>query len=447
MMKLYSRKQVITSCILSGLLMAAIAGGAVALLKPKPTKQTNAGVPSAGETSGETTLPAPVTSDSDTGVSTPKNTSGNEGADGGAGMTGTQVQQAPSTTLQGAGYGAQTFTQDEAETINVYEKYNESVVNITTEVMAINWFMEPVPQSGGSGSGSIVDDKGHVMTNYHVIKDAYKLYVNMADGSRYEAKVVGTDQQNDLAVIKFTPPAGKKLRPIPFGTSKNLKVGQKVLAIGNPFGLERTLTQGIVSGLGRPIQEDDTTVLKNMIQTDASINPGNSGGPLLNARGEIIGINTMIYSTSGGSVGIGFAIPVDTAARIVPELIKTGFINRGTIVMESIQLFPDLVEYLQENGYGTPVEKGLLVSAVKKGSNADTAGLRGGSKAVRYGEHIFNIGGDIITMIDGQSIASVADLNTALEDNRPGDKVWVEFYRGKQKMKTQVVLTQQEKTK
>ncbi|MFA5852920.1 MAG: trypsin-like peptidase domain-containing protein, partial [Spirochaetales bacterium] len=227
----------------------------------------------------------------------------------------------------------QSYTQDERENINVYEKYNESVVNITTEVVNVNWFLEPVPQSGGSGSGSIIDSRGYILTNYHVVKGAYKLFVNLADGSQYEASVVGFDSQNDLAIIKFTPPAGAKLLPIPFGTSRGLKVGQKVLAIGNPFGLERTLTQGIVSGLGRPIQKDDTTILQNMIQTDASINPGNSGGPLFNSSGRMIGINTMIYSPSGGSVGIGFAIPVDTAIRIVPELIKDGKVRRGWIEM------------------------------------------------------------------------------------------------------------------
>lgn len=343
--------------------------------------------------------------------------------------------QITETALSDSGY-----TLDEMENISIYERYNESVVNITTEVMALNWFLDPVPQSGGSGSGSIIDEKGYVLTNNHVVKDAYKLYVNLADGSRHEATVVGTDPQNDLAVIKFSPPAGAKLKPIPFGTSKNLKVGQKVLAIGNPFGLERTLTKGIISGLGRPIQKDSSTILQNMIQTDASINPGNSGGPLLNARGEMIGINTMIYSPSGGSVGIGFAIPVDTAVRIVPELIKEGKVRRGWIDMDAFILVPDLVEYMRKAGYSVPVEKGLLVSQVRPGSNAEKAGLRGGTKAVRYGSSVFNIGGDIIISVDNQEIASVADLYTALEDNKPGEKVWVEFYRGNQKNRVQVTL-------
>jgi len=334
------------------------------------------------------------------------------------------------------------YSADEVENIGVYEKYNESVVNITTEVVKMNWFLEPVPQSGGSGSGSIIDSKGYVLTNYHVVKDAYKLFVNLADGTQYPAEVRGSDPQNDLAVVKFTPPANLKLRPIPFGSAKNLKVGQKVLAIGNPFGLERTLTGGMVSGLGRPIQEDENTILQNMIQTDASINPGNSGGPLFNARGEMIGINTMIYSPSGGSVGIGFAIPVDTAVRIVPELISRGKVARGWIDVEAVQLFPTLVDYLKQGGYGAPVEKGLLVSTVKQGSAAEKAGIRGGSTSVRYGNSTFKVGGDIIVKVDGMDVSSMANLYTALEDNRPGEKVAVDYYRGKQIQHTMVTLSE-----
>ncbi|MCX7026986.1 MAG: trypsin-like peptidase domain-containing protein [Spirochaetes bacterium] len=336
-----------------------------------------------------------------------------------------------------AGYSA-----DESENIGVYEKYNESVVNITTEVVKVDWFLDPVPQSGGSGSGSIIDTRGYILTNYHVVKDTYKLFVNLADGSQYPAEVKGADPQNDLAIIKFTPPANLKLRPIPFGSSKNLKVGQKVLAIGNPFGLERTLTLGIISGLGRPIQEDETTILQNMIQTDASINPGNSGGPLFNARGEMIGINTMIYSPSGGSVGIGFAIPVDTAVRIVPELISQGKVRRGWIDVEAVQLFPALVEYLKQNGYGAPMEKGLLISTVKQGSLAEKAGIKGGTTNVRYGRSTFKIGGDILAKVDGMDIGSIADLYTALEDNKPGEKIVVEFYRGKQIQRITLTLSE-----
>ncbi|SLM19688.1 Peptidase S1 and S6 chymotrypsin/Hap [uncultured spirochete] len=337
------------------------------------------------------------------------------------------------------------YSSEEAENISIYEKYNESVVNITTEVLSINWFLDPVPQSGGSGSGSIIDEQGYILTNNHVVDKAYKLYVSLSDGSRYEAKLVGADSESDLAVIKFAPEAGKKLKPIPFGTAKNLKVGQKVLAIGNPFGLERTLTTGIISGLGRPIQESNTTILQNMIQTDASINPGNSGGPLFNTRGEMIGINTMIYSPSGGSVGIGFAIPVDTAIRIVPQLIKNGQVRRGWIDMQAIQLFPDLIDYLKQSGKGAPVDSGLLVSTITSGSNAERAGLRGGTTAVRYGSTVFYIGGDIIVSIDNKPVTSIAQLYSALEDTTPGQQVTVEFYRGSKKMSANITLSERKK--
>jgi len=335
-----------------------------------------------------------------------------------------------------------SYTQDEQENISVYERMNQAVVNISTEVMALDWFMQPVaPKEGGTGSGSIIDARGYVLTNYHVVKDAYKIYISLADGSRYEASVTGTDQENDLAVIKFDPPRGLRLSVIPYGVSAGLRVGQKVLAIGNPFGLERTMTTGIVSALGRAIQQDSVTIIRDMIQTDASINPGNSGGPLLNAKGEMIGINTMIYSESGGSVGLGFAVPVDTARRVVPELIQYGMVKRGWIEAEFVQLFPALVDYMKERGSPFPVDKGLLLSSVRSSGNASRAGLRGGATPVRYSRSVFNVGGDLIVAVDGMSVNSVADLYSALEDNKPGDTVKVEYYRGTGKMSTSVILS------
>ena len=199
-----------------------------------------------------------------------------------------------------------SISSDEANNIQIYEKLNKAVVNVTSVSFEYNWFLEPIPREG-TGSGSIIDQKGYVLTNYHVIKKANELSVTLADGSNYKGDIIGVDPENDLAVIKFDP-EGRRLTTISFGSSANLRVGQKVLAIGNPFALDRTLTTGIVSGLGRPVRTDTGLLIKEMIQTDASINPGNSGGPLLNSRGEMIGINTMIYSPSGGSVGIGFAL-------------------------------------------------------------------------------------------------------------------------------------------
>ena len=429
-MKLYSRTQVIVAVIVSvAITSLSIAGIVLLLNQPLRSKLASTSNSAAGAIS----MPAAQ-----------QGTAQNAAAPGLMAVTpapaSTDEAKSTSTAQYTTGY-----SPEEAENISIYEKYNESVVNITTEVLGINWFLEPVPQSGGSGSGSIIDERGYVLTNNHVVENAYKLYVSLADGSRYEAKLVGADPESDLAVIKFTPEAGKKLKPVPFGSAKNLKVGQKVLAIGNPFGLERTLTTGIVSGLGRPIQKDETTILQNMIQTDASINPGNSGGPLFNARGEMIGINTMIYSPSGGSVGIGFAIPVDTAVRIVPQLIKEGKVRRGWIDMQAIQLFPDLVDYLKQSGKGAPVESGLLVSTVTQGGNADRAGLRGGNMAVRYGSTVFYIGGDIIISIDAKPVTSIAQLYSALEDSSPGQQVVVEFYRGTKKMSTTVTLSERKK--
>jgi len=347
---------------------------------------------------------------------------------------GTQAVQVQND-VQGA------YTLDEQENIAVYERFNEAVVNITTEVVAVNWYLEPVPQEGGSGSGSIIDTRGYVLTNNHVVKDAYKVYVNLADGTRYPGKVRGVDAENDLAVVEFAPPKGQTLKTIPFGDSGRLKVGQKVLAIGNPFALERTLTRGIVSGLGRPVKSGTNTVIQNMIQTDASINPGNSGGPLLNSRGEMIGINTMIYSPSGGSVGIGFAVPVNTAKRVVSDLIQYGMVKRGWIDVTPVQLFPELVDYMKANRYSTGTDRGLLLSAVKAGGNADRAGLKGGSDAVRYGRSVLYLGGDILVKVDGADTPTLADFYAALEDNKPGDRVEVEYMRGKNLVKATVTLS------
>ncbi|MDR0323220.1 MAG: trypsin-like peptidase domain-containing protein, partial [Treponema sp.] len=263
------------------------------------------------------------------------------------------------------------FSESERENIAIYERLNSAVVNITTETMAINWFLEPVPQEGSSGSGSIIDTRGYVLTNNHVIEKAHRVFINLADGSQFEGSVVGTDPENDLAVLKFDPPRGTGLTTIPYGDSSGLKVGQKVLAIGNPFALERTLTVGIVSGLGRPIQTSRNRIIRDMIQTDASINPGNSGGPLLDTQGRMIGINTMIYSTSGGSVGIGFAVPVNTAKRVVNDILQFGKVRRGWIDATVVQIFPSLVRYAR-----LPVNSGLLVSRTTRNGFAERAGLR-----------------------------------------------------------------------
>ncbi len=348
------------------------------------------------------------------------------------------------TKLEGPATSAQPvvltdeYSSDEKENISIYEDLNEGVVNISTQVMGYNWFLEAVPQDGGTGSGSIIDKKGYVLTNNHVVANADKILITLSDGARFEGHLVGKDVENDLAVVKFDP-KGRNLTTIPLGTSKGLKVGQKVLAIGNPFALDRTMTTGIVSALGRPLKGDNGIVLHELIQTDASINPGNSGGPLLNSHGQIIGINTMIYSPTGGSVGIGFAVPVDTARRVVPELLANGKVIRGWIDFTPVQLFPQLVQYA-----GLPVDKGILVSKVSPGGQAAKSGLRGGSsdQAVRYGRAILYLGGDIITAINGVEVSSLADLYSALEASKPGDKARLTVLRGTQKLDLSVTLVQ-----
>jgi len=334
-------------------------------------------------------------------------------------------------------YSEEEYDAGELENISVYDRFNKAVVNITTEVVAYNWFLEPVPQKGSSGSGSIIDSRGYILTNNHVVEKAYKVNVTLADGALYEGEVIGTDQENDLAVVKIDP-ENKSLTTISFGDSSRLKVGQKVLAIGNPFAFERTLTTGIISGLGRPLKNDKGIVIRDLIQTDASINPGNSGGPLLNTRGELIGVNTMIYSPSGGSVGIGFAVPVDTAKRVVPDLIEYGFVQRGWIDIEPVQLFASLVRYAN-----LPVSRGILVSRVKRGGNAEDAGIRGGSpdKAVRTGNTVIYLGGDIITGINGETISSLSDFYAALERTHPGDVVSVTVIRGRREITMELTLT------
>ena len=329
------------------------------------------------------------------------------------------------------------YLQDELENINIYQRLNEAVVNISIEVVTLNWFLEPVPKQGGSGSGTIIDSRGYILTNKHVVENAHKVFVTLADGSQFDGNIVGIDHENDLAVVKIDS-KNKKLVTIPMGDSSNLLVGQKVLAIGNPFGYERTLTTGVISGLGRPVQPSSGSgyIVKDMIQTDASINPGNSGGPMIDSKGEMIGINTMIYSPSGGSIGIGFAVPVNTAKRVVPDLIKYGKVNRGWIDIETVQIFPELVRYAS-----LPVNKGLLISKTVKGSKAETAGLKGGTEAVRYGRSTFFIGGDIIIEIDGRQINSLADYYSALEDKKPGEVIKVKIVRGKKETELPVELS------
>ena len=331
-----------------------------------------------------------------------------------------------------------SYTQDESQNISVYEKCNEAVVNITTKVMGYNWFYEPIVTESGSGSGSIIDKRGYVVTNVHVIEKASVINISLADGTTYEGTVVGQDIESDIAVLKFEPAKDADLKTISFGNSGSLKVGQKVIAIGNPFALERTMTTGIISGLGRPIQKSANVIIRNMIQTDAAINPGNSGGPLLDSQGRMIGINTMIYSSSGSSAGVGFAIPASTARRVVSDLLKYGKVNRGTMKLSLVQNTARIANFA-----GYEISSGMIVSSVKKGSKADQAGIKGGTQAVQYGTfypQTIYLGGDIITEINGIKISKLADYYSAIEDKVPGDVVTVTVYRNRKFEKIKIEL-------
>lgn len=332
-----------------------------------------------------------------------------------------------------------SYTQDESQNINVYNLCNEAVVNINTKITAYDWFLEPYVQDGGSGSGSIIDKRGYILTNVHVIQGATKIYVSLFDGTQYEAEVVGQDLDSDLAVIKFNPPEGMSLKTISFGDSTSLKVGQKVIAIGNPFGLERTMTTGIVSGLGRPIQNSNNRIIRNMVQTDAAINPGNSGGPLLDSSGRMIGINTMIKSSSGSSAGVGFAVPSETAIRVVADLLKYGKVQRGQIDATIVQLSRRIAQYA-----GLDIAEGILISEVVEGGNAGKAGIKGGTQAAYYGSRrdIIYIGGDVITKIDDINITSIADYYSALESKKPGDTVTLVIHRNRKDLTVKLTLSE-----
>ena len=313
-------------------------------------------------------------------------------------------------------------TEDEKNNIGVYEKVADGVVNVTSTAIQMDFFFNAFPTQG-SGSGSIIDTKGHILTNHHVVADAQKLEVTLADGSKWPAKLIGSDPDNDLAVIKIDAPK-EKLKVVPMGDSKNLRIGQKVLAIGNPFGLQRTLTTGIISSLGRTIRSEAGTLIEDVIQTDAAINPGNSGGPLLNSDGEIVGINSAIISPSGGSVGIGFAIPVNTARRVVPELISKGYVTYPYIGATIQSLIPEMAKYLK-----LKIERGAMISEVVKGGPADKAGLKGGNQKVQVGNMIVLMGGDIVVKADQKEVKTNDELIHYIREKKPGDTILLKVFR------------------
>lgn len=318
----------------------------------------------------------------------------------------------------GRGVGSLVDLQpDERGTVEVFQSVSPSVVFIENKTLRRDmWTANVMEIPQGTGTGFVWDDAGHIVTNFHVIEGARALRVTLSDGSRYEAEVVGVEPSKDLAVLRIKAPKST-LKPIRLGRSGTLLVGQKVLAIGNPFGLDQTLTTGIVSALGRSIGAKNGRTIQDVIQTDAAINPGNSGGPLLDARGRLIGVNTAIFSPSGSSAGIGFAIPVDTVGRIVPQLIRLGHTVRPGLAVE---VLADV--YAKQVGVD-----GVVVARVQKGSDAERAGLRGIS-VTSDGERTL---GDVIVAIDGKPVGNFDELVNTLEKYRVGDTVVVRCFRNK----------------
>ena len=332
--------------------------------------------------------------------------------------------------------GPPVLTPDEEINVRVYEEISPGVVHVTKKELVYSFFA-PVYREG-SGTGCLLDKQGHVLTNYHVIESAEKLEVALPDRSKYLAEIVGFDEQDDLAVIRLIDVPEEKLHPIIIGNSDSIKVGQKVLAIGNPLGLENTLTVGIVSSVGRIIQTENGDLVENVIQTDAAINPGNSGGPLLNTSGEMIGINTSIFTIrGGGNIGIGFAIPANTIRRVAADLIQYGRVLRPWLGVNGYAIDEDLASALD-----LPVKQGILVTRVYPGSSADKAGIRGADNRTWLYSTPVDIGGDIIAEIDGRPVTSGEELSLILEPKRPGDTVQVALYRNGSRMTLTVTLVQ-----
>jgi S1-C subfamily serine protease len=329
------------------------------------------------------------------------------------------------TAAAGAG-----FSTDEQNNIDVYKSARDATVFITSTVFTRSFF--GVYPEKGTGTGFVISPEGEILTNNHVAGGGSELSVTLSDKKVYKARVLGIDTRNDLALIKID--AGRKLPVVPLGDSDHLMVGQKVLAIGNPFQFEGTLTTGIVSSLGRTIQTEGERELEGMIQTDAAINPGNSGGPLLDSHGNVIGINTAIYGAQG-SIGIGFAMPISRAKAMLEEYKTRGKISRPTLGINTVYIAGDLAEMLQ-----LPSSGGLLIQEVERGSAAATSGLRGYSRIVIVGNYRLGIGGDLITAADGQTIADKETLKRLMDRKHGGDTLELTVNRGGRSEKVKVKL-------
>lgn len=324
-------------------------------------------------------------------------------------------------------FDAQGLTPEEAITVAVYEAVNRGVVNITSKSKGERVLLMEL-QSEGSGSGAVLDTAGHILTNYHVVQDATSIEVTLFNGEPYDATLVGADPLNDLAVIRIEAPEDE-LFPVTLGDSRSLKVGMRVFALGNPFGLERTLTTGIISSLNRSLQIRGNWTIKSIIQIDAAINPGSSGGPLLDAHGRLIGINTAIATTTGQSAGVGFAIPSSLVLRVVPQLMKHGRVIRPEIGISRV--------------YQT--EEGLLIAQLRPNGPAEKAGLLGPKVTKRRTgpfvvERVDRSAADMIVAIDDQKIATADDFLSYIDEKKPGEDVLLTIIRDGKKLRVAVSL-------
>jgi S1-C subfamily serine protease len=351
----------------------------------------------------------------------------------GGGGTTTVIQQAPLAASPAAARNG-SFTAAQ-----IYRRAAAGVVFVRAEVVQrvqTPFDMFPQEQRGqATGSGFVVDRSGHILTNAHVIQGAVKVTVQFGDHKMLDATVEGKDSSSDLALLKVSPD-GLDLHPLPLGSSKDVQVGDPTVAIGNPFGLDRTLTTGVVSALQRQIQAPNGFTINKVIQTDASLNPGNSGGPLLDARGQVIGINSQIETggTGGGSVGIGFAVPIDTAKQVLPQLERGARIAHSYIGVVSATIDGSL------SGLNLPVKSGALIQSVQQGSPADKAGLRGGNITANVGGNQIELGGDIIVSADGKPVNTSDDLGAAVAGHHPGDKMQLGTVRGGKRKTVTITL-------
>ena len=329
---------------------------------------------------------------------------------------------------------APAYDAEEQNNIAVYKRVLPSVVNITSTALVYNFFFQAVPQQG-QGSGFILDKNGHILTNFHVIEGANRgISVQLSNKRRYPAKVVGSDKVHDLALLQIDAP---DLQPVTLADSSGLNVGQKVYAIGNPFGLNGTMTRGIISSI-RSIHNQDGAPIEDAIQTDAAINPGNSGGPLLNSHGEVIGINTLIASNGAEqSSGIGFAIPINTAKAVLSDLARYGQVKRPSLGVSTFAIGPDLAEQM-----GLPADYGLLIQKVIPGGAAERAGLRGGREQAYVGNTAILLGGDLIVAINGQQVADQQDVSIIMDKLHAGDVVSVTIVRDRRQMTFKLQLSE-----